>query len=111
MKYIKTFERVWSKNLVEGKIYEIQTKILAYYKWKTNMNLGRITKLKYDKNIEDVLYIENIEDVLYIEVKTFLKDSLEEIQITLFPKDIKKVATPEQIIEFETLENQKKYNL
>lgn len=102
MKYIKTFEVVWSKNLVEGKIYEIQTKILAYYKWKTNMNLGLITKLKYDKNIEDVLCIE---------VKTFLKDSLEEIQITLFPKDIKKVATPEQIIEFETLENQKKYNL
>lgn len=102
MKYIKTFEVVWSKNLVEGKIYEIQTKILAYYKWKTNMNLGRITKLKYDKNIEDVLCLE---------VKTFLKDNLEEIQITLFPKDIKKVATPEQIIEFETLENQKKYNL
>lgn len=99
MKYIKTFERVWLKNLVEGKIYEIETIILADYEWKTNINLGRIIKIY--KN----------EDVLFFNMKTFLKGSLKEIEIELYPKNIKKLATPEQIIEFETLENQKKYNL
>lgn len=94
----KIYERMWSKNIKVGDIYEIDSMILADKEYSTNIPLGRVIK-KYD-------------DVPLFDVKTFTKGSHNEyITECLSDRNIKRKATPEEIQEFEAIENSKKYNL
>ena len=98
MKYIKQYETLWFKNLIIGNIYKLDTIILADANYSTNIAIGRI--------------IDAVPSREYLNIKTFLKGDLEErILIGVYRNIIKRKATPEEIIEFEAIEQSKKYNL
>lgn len=96
MKYLKTFERIWSKNIIEGDIYEVQSVILANVGYTTNIPLGKvISKNDY-----------------YVDILTYTKNNLSEYILHGINKSfIIKKASAEQIQEFEAIEQSKKYNL
>ena len=97
MKYIKTYETLWDKNIIEGKIYKIEECIILREGTK-NIPLGRIIKKE--------------EGGYHVKLKTFLKGTLEEFIFSdLSRQFIKRKATPEEIIEFESIEMSKKYNI
>lgn len=94
----KIYEKMWSKNIKVGDIYEIESMILANKEYSTNIPLGRV--------------IKSYVDVLLFDVKTFTKGNHDEyIMECLSNRNIKRKATPEEIQEFEAIENSKKYNL
>jgi hypothetical protein len=101
MKYIKTYEGIWSKNIKENQIYKIDSIYIAQ-KGEHNIPLGKVL------DTTDARYTGKE----YSEVKTFLRSSLEEYTfIGLEKKFIKRKATPEEINEYYAIENSKKYNL
>ena len=93
MKHLKIFEKVKEKNLKIGNIYRC----------------GYSTQLNGD-NISLVKIIEFQNDGMLL-VKSYFKDNLKE-HITRVSKNwIKNIASPSEIIEFNTIEQSKKYNL
>lgn len=101
MKYIKTYEGVWLKKLKEGNIYLIDEMLIAEKGYKHNFRLGKIIKL-----------LKLGEAIIQINMKTYIKGTTEEYIFYDFKnKFIKRLATPEEINEFEAIENSKKYNI
>ena len=98
MKYIKTYETLWSKNIIVGNIYKIE-EILIMRDGIANISLGRIIEM-------------DPPDGYHVKMKTYLKGSHKEFIFNDFAKKhIKRKAIPEEIIEFESLEMSKKYNI
>ena len=98
MKYLKTYETLWSRNIISGNIYRIE-EILIMKDGVTNIPLGRI--------------IGNVHpDNYHVKMKTYLKGSYDEFIFSDLAKNfIIRKATPEEINEFETIEQSKKYNI
>lgn len=101
MRYLKTFERVWSKNIKVGEIYVIEEILIAEQGYKPNINLGKIIKKEYF-----------LPGLPIIDVETYIKGDLEKYIFYGFEtKYIKRLANKEEIAEFESIKNMKKYNL
>jgi len=98
MKYLKTYEKIYLKNIIPGRIYRISEFIIANKEYRTTMPIGRLLKCDDEKNT--------------LTMKTFIKGTDEEhIFYPFFRKYIMNIASKEEILEFETIENTKKYNL
>jgi len=97
MKYLKQFETLNTKNIIVGDVYVIDTKlILTPTINDRNMSLGRI--------------INRHED--YLNIKTFLVNSLEEYEfLGVYKNILKRKATKQEILDFEAIENSKKFNI
>jgi hypothetical protein len=94
----KIYEKLWSKNIKVGDIYEIESMLIAHKGYVSNIPLGRI--------------IRRFENSTLFDVKTFTKNNHEEyIMEYLSVANLKRKATQEEIQEFEAIENSKKYNL
>ncbi len=97
MKYIRAYETLHKKNIIEGNIYVIDSKLILTPTINgQNIPLGRIIAYARD----------------YVTIKTFIKGNLEEYEFLGAHKSIlKRKATKEEIIEFESIENRNKYNI
>ena len=102
---LKIYEKVWSKNIIEGNIYVIDTILISSFKYKQNINLGKI--IKKEKNSWD--------NSFSITLKTYINDTFEKYIWENFPKIyLKRIANKEEIKRFkkiEIIEKTKKYNL
>ena len=98
MRYIKKYETLWSRNIIEGGIYKID-QIIIMTSGVTNIPLGRI--------IDNV-----IPGSFHVKMKTYLKGSYDEFIFNdLAKRFILRKATPEEIDKFESIEQSKKYNI
>ena len=95
MKYIKTYEKINRKNIVPGRYYRIGDILI---------DGGKATI-----PICKLLSFDNETGML--KIKTFLKDDHEERIIKIHITWIKNIASPEEIIEFDTIEARMKYNI
>lgn len=94
----KIYERVWTKNIKIGEIYKIESMILAQKGYATNIPLGRIVSTFMNNS--------------FLDIKTYTTGNHDEYIIEdTDPKYLKRKATPEEIQEFEAIENSEKYNL
>jgi len=100
MKHIKTFEGIWSKNLIVGNIYVID-RIFIADKGCHNLPYGRITKVH--------------KGFYYVDIEIYLERSYEEFKLESLERQfIKRLANKEEIDQFnnyETLQKALKYNL
>jgi hypothetical protein len=99
MKFIKTYEGVWEKNIKVGEIYKMTDFLVAEKGYLRNIPICRV--------LDTTGYG-------YFNIKTFIKSTREKYVMELYKKFILKKATPEEIKEFEefeTYETSKKYNI
>lgn len=94
MKYLKTYETLHATSIEIGKIYYIGNWLLDY---KSTIKLCKI--LAHDEYKWTLI------------VKTFLKSNHEEATFEISRKSIVRKAKPDEIEEFEAIENENKYNL
>jgi len=104
MKYLKTYEGIWSKNLKIGSIYLIDECIVTEEEYKKNIPLGMIVNLV---KVDDT--------IIQIDMKSYIYKTNDEYLFEDFSKKlIKRLATPEEIEQFkeyEILNKANKYNL
>ena len=97
MKYLKTYETMWLKNIKVGDIYVIDEMLISTKEYKANINLGRIVKIVADE---------------FFDIETFIKGSYEKYTLEfIHQRFIKRRATKEEINEYNTIEARKKFGL
>jgi hypothetical protein len=94
MKHIKTYEAIRLKNIEVGRIYYIGSWLHDY---KSSIPFAKV--------------IHHDEDKWILTMKTYIKSTKEEVKFETSRKNILRLATPEEIEEFEYYENIEKFNL
>lgn len=99
MKYLKTYEGIFEKNIKAGEIYKIPNFLHPNINWSSNISIGKVLDKDEYGNVK---------------IKTFIKSSKDVVIMEIHKKHISKKATPEEIEEFQKYEIQaagQKYNL
>jgi len=89
MKHIKTYEKLENDDIQVGNIYRIEET------FDGNMKVVKVLELNFN----------------YVVVKGYFISDNEEHIFKTYRRFLTNFASPEEIIEFETIENSKKYNL